>query len=239
MGRKTYNTEEERKAARKEYFQEYYKKNKEKIKENSLNWYQNNKESKRRYRQKNKEKIAEYYQNNKDKINAKRTEYRQKNKDKINAKRREYYQKNKEKILEQGAKWRNDNKEKIAVIQAEYRQNNKEKIAEYKTEWYYTKYTRAKHLLRGYIQMDRKNKVIQALNRGECTLTPEWIVDNIFSGQVCCYCGESDWRKLGADRKDSYLPHTPENCVPCCDRCNTKKNTIPYDIYMRMIGKIA
>ena len=119
------------------------------------------------------------------------------------------------------------NKEKAA----EYYQKNKEKAAERHAEYRSTKYGRAQNLLGGYRREDKK------YNRGECTLTADWIVDNIFSGQVCHYCGESDWAKLGCDRIDNSKPHTPENCVPCCHACNNKKKNTPYDVYMRRIGK--
>ena len=150
---------------------------------------------------------------------------------------RRYRQKHKEKICEQKAEYRKNNKEKIAERGAEYRKNNREKIAErmaeYMAEYRSTKYGRAKNLLGSYRRVDKK------YNRGECTLTADWIVDNIFSGQGCVYCGESDWRKLGCDRIDNSKPHTPENCVPCCHACNIKKSTTPYDVYMKRIGKIA
>ena len=243
MGKRKYKTEEERKTAKRErsrqYYQnnkekiakrhaEYYKNNKEKILEQQAEWYQVNREE-------NLKRAAEYYQNNKEKLAEYYAEYQKNNKEKIAKRKAEYYQNNKEKITE----YYQNNKEKIAKRKAEYYQNNKEKITEYKAEYRSTKYGRAKCLLSAYRKNDRQNKVIKALNRGECTLTAEWIVDNIFSGQSCVYCGESDWMKMGCDRKDSWFPHTPENCVPCCNDCNTKKGTTPYDLYMKMIGKIA
>lgn len=75
---------------------------------------------------------------------------------------------------------------------------------------------RANNLLKNYRREDKKN------NRGNCTLSAEWIVNNIFSGQVCTHCGESDWRKLGVNRIDNSKPHTPDNCEPCCYRCNVR-----------------
>lgn len=47
-----------------------------------------------------------------------------------------------------------------------------------------------------------------------------WIVDNIFSGQKCYKCGETDWTKLGCDRIDNTKPHTPDNVLCCCKNCN-------------------
>ena len=258
MEKKKYSTEEERIAVRKEYLKRYYQKNKEKITKQRAEYYQDNKEKiaeyQAEYRKNNKEKLAEqkaeYYQKNKEKLAEQKAEYYQKNKEKITKQRVEYYQNNKEKeaeyrknnkekIAERMTEYRKNNKEKIHEQQAEYRKNNREKELKRHAEYRSTKYGRAKHLLRLYRRCDRQNKVIKALNRGECTLTVDWIVDNVFSGQSCVYCGESDWMKLGCDRKDSWFPHTPENCIPCCKDCNTKKNTTPYDLYMKVIGKIA
>ena len=133
-------------------------------------------------------------------------------------------------------RYRQSNKEKVAECNAEYYQNNKEKftehMAEYKVEYYSTQHGRAHMLLDGYRGSDRK------YNRGETTITPEWVVDNIFS-QPCHYCGETDWSELGCDRIDNALPHTPDNVVPCCLDCNNKKQKTPYDEYMRLIGKIS
>lgn len=111
----------------------------------------------------------------------------------------------------------------------EYYQNTKDnKRKDYKE----TPMWRANNLLCAYKQNDRKHE------RGETTITAPWILEHIFSSK-CVYCGETDWKLLGADRIDNTKPHTPENVVPCCSYCNAKKHTTPYDEYMRMIGKIA
>lgn len=133
---------------------------------------------------------------------------------------------------EYNKQYRQKNKEKIAKRHADYYQNNKEKIAAHKAEYLLTPKGRALNLLSRYRQSDKKR------NRGECTLTAEWVIEHIFN-QPCHYCGKTDWHELGCDRKDSSLPHTPGNCVPCCKHCNDKKGATPYDEYMRLIGKIA
>ena len=151
-----------------------------------------------------------------------------------------YYQKNKGKF----SKYYNDNKEKISEYyqnnkedrldyQNEYYKNNKEDRLKYQNDYRSTHFGRANMLLNGYRRADKKR------NSGECTLTPEWIVNNIFNGQCCHYCDETDWTKLGVDRKDSSLPHTPDNCVPCCAKCNAKKKGMSYDEFMQMIGRLA
>ena len=83
-------------------------------------------------------------------------------------------------------------------------------------EYYSKQYGRASRLESHYKGEDEKH------NRGECTIDRYYIMENIFT-QSCVYCGESDWMKLGCDRKDSSLPHTPENCVTSCFPCNRKK----------------
>lgn len=98
-----------------------------------------------------------------------------------------------------------------------YIQKNKDRLREYKKEWSKTKYGRASMLLNGYRQKDRK------YNRGECTLTAQWIVDNIFS-KPCAHCGETDWYKIGCNRLDNSKPHTMDNVEPCCFDCNNELN---------------
>ena len=75
-------------------------------------------------------------------------------------------------------------------------------------------------------QMEKANSILQnykrndkMYNRGECTITSQWIVENIFS-QPCAHCGETDWNKLGCNRIDNSKPHTIDNVEPCCEECN-------------------
>lgn len=172
-------------------------------------------EADKRWRENNKDKIHEYRQNNKEKIAEYQAEYRSSHKDEKAAYATEYYQ---------------QHMDKIAEYNAEYYLKNKEKITEYNAEYRSTPKGRANHLLIGYKQKDKK------YNRGECTLTADWIVKNIFS-QRCHYCGETDWMKLGCDRIDNTKPHTPDNVVPCCKACNDKKHTTPYEEYLEQIDK--
>ena len=37
--------------------------------------------------------------------------------------------------------------------------------------------------------------------------------------------------------KDNSLPHTPENVVPCCLSCNSKKGSIGYEEYLKMLAE--
>ena len=131
----------------------------------------------------------------------------------------------KEKHAEYMAKWRKNN-DKYKEKTAEYYQRNKEKRAAYLAEKRKTPKGRAKMLIDSYRREDKK------YDRGECALTVDWIVKNIFS-QPCHYCGETDWHKIGCDRIDNSLPHTPDNVVPCCKHCNDKRGIMGYDEFIK------
>ncbi len=92
----------------------------------------------------------------------------------------------------------------------------KEKKAEYNKQYRQTPMGRADKLLYRYRKSDIEK------NRGECTIpNAKWIVDNIFT-KKCAHCEETDWSKLGCNRLDNSLPHTPDNVEPCCFICNCK-----------------
>ena len=130
---------------------------------------------------------------------------------------KQYYQEHKEEIAEHSKQYYQDNKEAFAEHNKQYYQEHKEEIVEQRKQYYQTQMGRALYLVSGYRQDDKK------YNRGECTLTTQWIIDNIFSGQKCIFCGKDDWTKLGCDRIDNSKPHTPDNVNPCCGECNTKR----------------
>lgn len=88
-------------------------------------------------------------------------------------------------------------------------------MRKYNEKYLSTKKGRANNLLCSYRANDKK------YNRGECTLTAQWIVDNIFS-KSCVHCGEADWRKIGCNRLDNSKPHTENNVEPCCLKCNAR-----------------
>lgn len=150
-------------------------------------------ESQKRWMEKNKEKKAAYMAKYYRNTKEERAEYNRE-------RGKQYYKKNKETILEKCK---------------EYRDKNKEKTLEYQYKYRSIPIGRATMLLNGYRNADKEH------NRGECTLTAEWIVEHIFS-QPCAYCGESDWNKLGCNRLDNSKPHTPDNVEPCCWKCNDR-----------------
>lgn len=135
----------------------------------------------------------------------------------IKARKKKYYEATREKEKERKKKYYADNKKDLIEYQAKYR---------------LTLIGRAKSILRDYCRADKES------NRGDCTLTADWIVEHIFT-QPCHYCGETDWHLLGCDRLDNTKPHTPDNVVPCCLECNLKRNSKTYDEFMRLIKKVG
>ena len=112
---------------------------------------------------------------------------------------------------------------------ADYYRQNRDRIRAKNTEYNSTPIGRAKNLLRSYRQSDKE------YNRGECTLTEDYILEHIFT-QPCAHCGETDWRKLGANRLDNNLPHTPSNVEPCCFSCNCELENPKKQVYQYTLG---
>jgi hypothetical protein len=82
---------------------------------------------------------------------------------------------------------------------------------------YNTKEGRAYDLAKRYRALDAEKGFDTSNN-----ITAQWIIDNIFT-QKCIYCGDADWKHLGADRIDNSKPHTPDNVVCACGICNGQR----------------
>lgn len=138
---------------------------------------------------------------NRDKVLEASNRSREKHRDKINAQKREHYYANREAIL---------------AKQKEYSGAHREERKEYNRQYFSSKRGRANNILTQYRKRDVSEK------RGECTITRDWIVENIFTSK-CIYCGDDNWKHLGVDRIDNNLPHTPENVVCACSICNCER----------------
>jgi len=99
-----------------------------------------------------------------------------------------------------------------------YYTENKEKTSASRGEYVATKHGRAVNYACSYRKADKD----KGFNVSE-TIDAKWIEDNIYAGQVCHYCGESDWLKLGVDRIDNSKGHTPDNCICSCWDCNRER----------------
>lgn len=130
---------------------------------------------------------------------------------------RKWYWKNKEYKSQKCKEWYNEHKEERKEYNKQWREQNKEYDKQRRLNYMRTTMGRASHLVQGYKKEDEKH------NRGECTLTKEWIVENIFS-KPCTHCGKTGWEIIGCNRLDNSKPHTPDNVEPCCEECNKKLN---------------
>lgn len=93
----------------------------------------------------------------------------------------------------------------------QHRKNN----PEYQKQYRQTPMWRASYLVSAYKYNDKK------YNRGECTLTAKWVLDNILM-QPCKHCKKEGWKVIGCNRLDNSKPHTMDNVEPCCEECNKK-----------------
>lgn len=128
---------------------------------------------------------------------------------------KDYYEEHKDKMLQ-------------------YYQNNLEECQDYHREW--QKEWRKKHpeLARAQRMCDSYRTVDKKYSRGKSTITAQWVVKNIFT-KSCIYCGEDDWRELGCDRIDNDKPHTPENVVCSCRKCNGKRRKRDFNEFLNFM----
>lgn len=157
-------------------------------------------------------------------IRERNKRWREANPEKVKEQLKRWYQENAENQREKMKRWYQENREEKLDYQKQWKKNN----PDYQNEYRNTPMGRAGYLVSTYQQNDKK------YNRGKCTLTAQWIVDNIFTSK-CHWCKETDWHKLGCDRIDNDLPHTEDNVVPCCEECNTKRGTMNYEEFLMTI----
>ena len=127
-------------------------------------------------------------------------------------------------MLKRSLLWKKKNKERMRAYDqqrqddgyfAKYRKRKCDVLLEKNKEYHKTKNGRAVSLNNRYKGEDKRRGFDVSNN-----ISSKWIVDNIFSGQKCVYCGDQDWTHLGCDRIDNSKPHTADNCVCACYICN-------------------
>ena len=174
-------------------------------------------------RERRKKYQAEHHEEYLEKCRERNKKYRAENKEKVHEYHNNWNANNKDKRQKYVEDYKDKHPNGRANATKKYRQNNHDKILAYKKESYYNhKPTRAYSLYRSYKRADDLRR------GGGCTITKEWILENVYSGQTCCYCGCSDWHKLGVDRIDNNKPHTPDNVVVSCSDCNFKRGEQNY-----------
>lgn len=167
-------------------------------------------------------KNKEWRENNPDKEKERKTVYYQKHKEERNRKSKEWYLNNFDKMKAIKKKWYEENLEKTKDNFKEWYNNGngKNKILENNKKWKerHPREARAHNIVQNYLRYD-KEKGFDTSNN----ISSSWIVDNIFSGQKCAYCGDQDWTHLGCDRIDNNKPHTDDNVVCSCFICNADR----------------
>lgn len=214
-----YNTEEERVQAKREYNKQRYYANKERFKEYREANAERKREYNKQYREKNAEKLKEYN-------NEYYKQYRYLNAEKLKEYHKEYYKANAERFKEYKEANAERNREYNREYQRKYYEANTDKIAEQQRQYKKTPMGRACSLVKGYRQMDRKRGFGDVID-----YDAKWIVENIFT-QKCIYCGKTDWMELGCDRIDNSKPHTKDNVVPCCMKCNAERGTMLFEEFL-------
>ena len=169
-------------------------------------------ESNKRYRKNHADSIAEY-------------QNRPENREKAKNRSKKWYEEHKEYTVKRNSEYIQQHPEIKQKSQRNYRESHKEEIKKYNT----SKEGRASHQAVTYKTQDLRH------NRGVSTITQKWILENIYNNK-CIYCKCDDWRELGCDRIDNNKPHTPENVVCSCRKCNAKRGKKSFEEFCKSIG---
>ncbi len=160
----------------------------------------------------------EWIKQNSDRKKENDKKYYELHKEKYLKKASEWAKANPEKRKVSRKKWENSNPSKILEKTKLWQAKNKEHISDYRLKHRQTKEGRATYCSSNYKEYDKKSGFDTSNN-----ISSKWIVDNIFSGQKCVYCGDQDWTHLGCDRIDNSKPHTEDNVVCSCGLCNIER----------------
>lgn len=66
-------------------------------------------------------------------------------------------------------------------------------------------------------------------------MTVEYIRELLRPG--CQYCGEKTG-KIGLDRVQNSVGHTPENVIPACSMCNLMRRDMPHEAWTFLLPRI-
>lgn len=85
---------------------------------------------------------------------------------------------------------------------------------------------RSLYLIQSYRQADAY------YNREQPDFNAKWFMNHVMTSQ-CAYCGETNWRELGADRIDNSKGHTKDNIICSCQKCNRERGRKPFAEFWR------
>ena len=147
------------------------------------------------------------------------------------------YEANKEAIREQNRAYRKANKEAVSEYRKAYYEKNKDYFEAYNEAYYEANKEVILEQKKEYIltPKGRFNGIKKGAKRRNINFSlPFKLYESQLWGKPCHYCG-CDLEATGLDRKDSNKGYAPDNVVPCCWDCNTKKNTKPYEQFVAEI----
>ena len=135
---------------------------------------------------------------------------------------RNRYKENKEEYFARRKKWCENNQERLKELSKKSGQKWREKNRDYQKEWYSNNRENRIEIARRRANSNNTADKQRGLDISK-NVSSSWIVENIFSGQKCVYCGDQDWKHLGCDRIDNSKPHTADNVVCSCGLCNIER----------------
>ncbi len=181
-----------------------------------------NKEYQRAYRLRNKEKIRAYHR-----------DYYSKNKKLCRSYQKKHYLKNREKEIARCSAWNKKNPRKVA--------DSMQRCRDRRPEYYYQyqkKYVKEHHEMYriSWRNKDHKRRSITKLGHVSAL---DWKLILKSTNGCCFYCGIGNINMT----MDHYIPlskggqHYPKNIVPACHKCNSRKNNMMPDLFMKKIGR--
>lgn len=209
---------------RREYAHEHYRNNKDKYKEYHRKWREKNaervKEQKRKWNEKNAERIKELSHLNYEKKKNNDPEYAERQRQRTYNRYHNDPEYVKQHLQHIKNKYQND--PEYAKRQRQYSHDRYHNDPAY----------RGSRLFYRYKRLDIKKNVAPADPSEYPTLKEV----NEMLLQPCVWCGETDWHKIGLDRKDNRFGHVRGNIQPCCKRCNDKKGKLSNEEFRQVIA---
>ena len=136
-----------------------------------------------------------------------------------------YYEKHKAECQERARVWKHEHpdyeKQRLQKIKESEPPKEKPKGErhDYHKQYYATKQGRAARIVNTNNKDDRRNGLDSTNN-----VDRSWVERFILGEDSrCVYCGTMDWTRLGCDRIDNNKPHTADNIVCACSKCNARR----------------